>query len=62
MNELAVTYQDAGLTPRMLAGASDMYRDVSRTRLGQESPESQRKTGRSFEEFIGLLERDMPRG
>ena len=62
MNELAVTYQGIGLTPRMLAGAADMYRDVSQTTLGRESPENQRKRGRSFDEFIIMLERDMPRG
>ncbi len=61
MNELAATYQGIGLTPRMMAGAADMYRDVSQTTLGRESPESQRKLDRSFEEFIVMLERDMPR-
>jgi 3-hydroxyisobutyrate dehydrogenase-like beta-hydroxyacid dehydrogenase len=62
MNELAATYQDIGLTPRMLAGAADMYRDVSQTALGHECPEDQRKLDRSFDTFIGMLERDMPRG
>jgi hypothetical protein len=46
----------------MLAGAADMYRAVSQTTLGRESPETQRTLTRSFEEFIGMLERDMPRG
>jgi len=62
MNELAATYQRIGLTPRMLAGAADMYRDVSQTTLGRESPEAQRKLDRAFDEFIVMLERDMPRG
>ena len=62
MNELAATYQGIGLTPRMLAGAADMYRDVSQTTLGRETPENQRKLKRSFDEFIVMLERDMPRG
>ena len=39
-----------------------MYRDVGQTALGRESPENQRKLDRSFEEFIVMLERDMPRG
>jgi 3-hydroxyisobutyrate dehydrogenase-like beta-hydroxyacid dehydrogenase len=60
MNELAATYQMMGLTPRMLAGAADLYRDVSQTTLGHESPEKQRKFARSFDEFIVMLERDMP--
>jgi len=62
MNELAASYQGIGLTPRMLAGAADMYRDVSQTTLGHESPETQRKFDRSFDEFVVMLERDMPRG
>ncbi|HSB68166.1 MAG TPA: DUF1932 domain-containing protein [Candidatus Methylomirabilis sp.] len=62
MNELAASYQGIGLTPRMLAGAADMYRAVSQTTLGHESPENQRKLARSFDEFIVMLERDMPRG
>jgi hypothetical protein len=45
----------------MLAGAADMYRDVGQTALGRESPEDQRKLNRSFDEFIMMLERDMPR-
>ena len=62
MNELAATYQGIGLTPRMLAGAADMYRDVGQTKLGRESPEYQRGLERSFDEFIAMLEQDMPRG
>jgi 3-hydroxyisobutyrate dehydrogenase-like beta-hydroxyacid dehydrogenase len=62
MNELAATYQEIGLTPRMLAGAADIYRDVTQTTLGHESPETQRALDRSFDEFIVMLERDMPRG
>jgi 3-hydroxyisobutyrate dehydrogenase-like beta-hydroxyacid dehydrogenase len=62
MNELAATYQGLGLTPRMLAGAADIYRDVGQTALGRESPENQRGVNRSFDEFIAMLERDMPRG
>jgi len=62
MNELAAAYQGIGLTPQMLAGAADLYRAVSQTTLGRESPENQRTRARSFEEFIVLLERDLPRG
>ena len=61
MNELAATYQGVGLTPRMLAGAADLYTDVGKTALGNESPESQRTVSRSFEEFIAQLERELPR-
>jgi len=62
MNEIAATYQGVGLTPKMLAGAAEIYRDVSQTTLGRESPENQRTVARPFDEFIALLERDLPRG
>jgi hypothetical protein len=38
MEEIAATFVEAGLTPRMLLGAADMYRLVSETPLaGQTS-------------------------
>jgi len=46
----------------MLAGAADRYRDVGQTALGRESPEDQRQLTRTFDEFIAMLERDLPRG
>jgi len=61
-NELASTYQALGLTPKMLAGAADRFRDVGQTVLGHESPEQQRQLTRTFDEFIAMLERDLPRG
>jgi len=61
MNEPA-TYQGIGLTPRMLAAAAEISRDVSQTTLGHESLEIQRTLDPSFGEFIVMLVRDMPRG
>jgi uncharacterized protein DUF1932 len=62
MTELAATDQAIGPTPRMLTGAADMYRDVSQAAFGRESPHDQRKVARSFEAFIGMPERELPRG
>jgi hypothetical protein len=40
MEEIAKTFQDVGLTPKMLAGAADMYRLVGSTHLADRTPES----------------------
>ncbi len=39
MEEIAATFQAAGLTPRTLLGAAEMYEWVAGTPLGQETPE-----------------------
>jgi 3-hydroxyisobutyrate dehydrogenase-like beta-hydroxyacid dehydrogenase len=39
MLEIAATYEDLGLTPRILQGAADMYTLVEQTPLGKETPE-----------------------
>ncbi len=39
MEEIAATFQGAGLTPRTLLGAADMYDWIAGTPLGQETPE-----------------------
>jgi len=39
MEEIAKTFEAVGLTPRMLAGAADMYRLVGRTHLADRTPE-----------------------
>lgn len=46
MNEIAKTFQDVGLTPRMLQGAADMYALIAETPLGRESPEQARENTR----------------
>jgi 3-hydroxyisobutyrate dehydrogenase-like beta-hydroxyacid dehydrogenase len=40
MEEIAKTFEHVGLTPRMLAGAADMYRLVGGTVLADRTPES----------------------
>jgi 3-hydroxyisobutyrate dehydrogenase-like beta-hydroxyacid dehydrogenase len=39
MEEIAKTFGDVGLTPKMLAGAADVYRLVGRTHLADRTPE-----------------------
>ena len=39
MEEIAKTFAQAGLTPKILAGAADMYRFVGATRLAERTPE-----------------------
>jgi 3-hydroxyisobutyrate dehydrogenase-like beta-hydroxyacid dehydrogenase len=54
MEEIAATFADLGLTPRMLQGAADMYRFVEQTPLGKETPET-RRLGTSLEEVVQIL-------
>ena len=47
MEEIAKTFGELGLTPRMFEGATDVYAMVAATPLGNESPEQARKKGRN---------------
>ncbi len=55
MLEIAKTFEDAGLTPRILQGAADMYAMIAQTPLGQESPEAARALGRDGITIINTL-------
>jgi hypothetical protein len=55
MNEIAKTFEDIGMTPRIMKGASDMYELIAKTPLGRESPEEARKRGRSGPEIVAGL-------
>jgi len=52
MNEIAKTFQDAGLTPRMLQGAADLYEKIALTPQGKESAEQARAKNRTGAEVI----------
>ena len=54
MEEIAQTFEDVGLTPRILLGAADMYRWIATTPLGHETPES-RDRGRDLDGVIAAL-------
>lgn len=54
MEEIAATYAAVGLTPKILEGAADMYRLVSSTELGAETPE-RRSRGQTIEDLAEIL-------
>jgi 3-hydroxyisobutyrate dehydrogenase-like beta-hydroxyacid dehydrogenase len=55
MREIAKTFEDVGLTPRMLQGAADMYEFIAATPLGRESPEQARERARSGADVVKAL-------
>lgn len=48
MEEIAQTFEDVGMTPRILQGAADVYRWVATTPIGHETPEN-RDTSRDIQ-------------
>lgn len=44
MQEIAKTFEAAGMTPRMFDGAADMYSFIAATALGRETPENRDKS------------------
>lgn len=54
MEEIATTFADVGLTPKILQGAADIYRFVAETPLGKESPET-RDPNRGLDEIVAAL-------
>jgi len=54
MEEIARTFADAGMTPKIHQGAADMYRFVGSTALANETPET-RDTSRTLEQMIEAL-------
>ncbi len=59
MEEIAATFEDLGLTPRILLGAADLYRFVSGTPLGAETPES-RTRGQTWDVVVEELVQALP--
>ncbi len=60
MEEIAATFEDLGLTPRILLGAADMYRAIAETSLGHETPED-RDPNRGLDGVIAALAEEMGR-
>lgn len=58
MREIAKTFEGAGLTPRILLGAADMYEMIAATALGRETPEQARRQGRDGETVVRGLADD----
>ncbi len=59
MEEIAKTFDDVGMTPRILLGAADMYRLVGETELAQETPEN-RTRGQDLKDVIEILNGALP--
>lgn len=59
MEEIAQTFDDLGLTPRILLGAADIYRFVADTPLGRETPET-RDPNRGPDGVIAALAEALP--
>ncbi len=54
MEEIAKTFEDLGLTPKIYQGAADIYRFVGETPLAEETPETLDKS-RTLEELIEIM-------
>jgi 3-hydroxyisobutyrate dehydrogenase-like beta-hydroxyacid dehydrogenase len=59
MEEIAKTFEDAGMTPKILLGAADMYRLVGETPLANETPED-RIRGKTLEDVVAILSEALP--
>ena len=58
MEEISRTFEHVGLTPKMLAGAADMYRFVGQTELADRTPEDPTPLP-SLTEMISILARSL---
>jgi len=54
MEEIAKTFQDLDMTPKIYQGAADIYRFMGKSSLADETPETLDE-GRSLEEVIRIL-------
>ncbi|TVR69247.1 MAG: NAD(P)-dependent oxidoreductase [Sphaerobacteraceae bacterium] len=61
MEEIAKTFDDVGLTPKMLLGAADMYTLVGQTPLANETPET-RTRGKTLQDVVEILNEALPKG
>lgn len=56
MEEIAKTFADLGLTPRIFEGVAALYRAVASTELGRERPET-RDLSRGLDDTVDALAR-----
>ncbi|MBU1205916.1 MAG: DUF1932 domain-containing protein [Proteobacteria bacterium] len=54
MEEIAKTFQDLSLTPKIYQGAAEVYRFIGQTSLADETPETQDKS-RTLEKMVEVL-------
>ncbi len=55
MLEIAKTFEGAGMTPRLMLGAADMFDMIAATPIAKESPEQARKLARSGTEVVQAI-------
>lgn len=55
MEEIAKTFQDSALTPKMFEGVAEIYRDVAKTPLAQVTQEEWNSADRNYETVIENL-------
>ena len=55
MLEVATTFEDAGMTRRMMEGAADMFEMLAKSPLAKETPEESKERGRSGKEIVQAL-------
>ena len=55
MLEVATTFEDAGMTKRMMEGAADMFEMLAKTPLAKETPEESKEKGRSGKQIVRAL-------
>jgi len=55
MEEIAKTFEGAGLTPSTFEGVAEVYRFVAASALARTTPEAWAREGRSFEEVVAAL-------
>jgi 3-hydroxyisobutyrate dehydrogenase-like beta-hydroxyacid dehydrogenase len=55
MLEVAKTFEDAGMTPRMMQGAADVFEWMAKTPLAAETPEVSQASGRTGKQVITAL-------
>lgn len=55
MEEIAKTFEAAGLTPLTFEGVAETYRTIAASPLAQTSPEDWARAGRSYEEVVAEL-------
>ncbi len=55
MLEVATTFEDAGMTRRMMEGAADMFEMLAKTPLAAESPEESKERGRTGKQIVQAL-------
>ena len=58
MEEIAKTFQDLSLTPKIYQGAAEVYRFVSQTSLAEEKPENVDKS-RTLEKMVEVLAQNL---